>query len=231
MKIKTLLIATFICTTTAKAQPYFSINAGANISNYKTKVNGTNDGFKQAPGYILSGDVNVPLAGNVLFQSGLQFESVGTKINTTSTQSVGGTVYKRVFDAKGNIAYINIPAKILYKIPAAKNNFIIGGGVFVGLGIGGKSSSSEVTEATTGGSTVRSVYDYSSKNKFGSADTAIKRMNFGVGLNAGYVLANNIAFSIYSNIGLANINNNKNYNTKTFAAGITIGYVFGNKGN
>lgn len=229
MKIKNLISVLCLINLSSKAQSYLGINAGASISNYRTKVNGTNDGFKQAPGYILSGDVNIPLAGNLLFQSGLQFESIATKINTNSTQTVGSTVYKRVFDAKGNIGYINIPVKMLYKIPITKNNFIIGGGAFIGIGIGGKSSSSEVTEATTGSSTVRSVYNYSSKNKFGSADTTIKRMNFGVGLNAGYALASNIIFSVYSNIGLANINNNKGYSTKTFAAGIKIGYIFGKK--
>jgi hypothetical protein len=99
----------------------------------------------------------------------------------------------------------------------------------LGIGIGGKSKSTDITETTTGSNTTRSVYEYNAKIKFGNADTAIKRTNLGVGLNLSYILANNISFSAFSNIGLSNINNQNKYNSKTYAYGITVGYVFAKK--
>lgn len=230
MKIKILIIFLCLFNLTSKAQVYFSVNAGANMGNIVTKINGKKDAaIKAATGYIISGDVNIPINSNLLVQTGLQFESIHNKVNTEGTTSGGGFTVKQTFSGKSQINYINIPIKLLYKLPAGNGNFVIGAGPYLGIGVGGKSKSTDITETTSGGNTTRSVYDYNAKIKFGNADTAIKRANLGVGLNLSYILANNISLSAFSNIGLSNINNQAKYNSKTYTYGITVGYVFGNK--
>lgn len=228
-KMKILIVILLSFTINSQAQVYFSINAGPNISNLKTKVNGTDDGYKSASGFIISGGVNIPIGTTTVFQTGLQYESVHTKIDNSTTQIIGGNIFKETFTARWHLNYINIPVKIYYKLPPGKNTFMFGVGPFIGIGVSGKSSSTDITETTIGGTTTRNEDDYSEKTKFGSADTTVKRMNFGVGMNASCILASNLVFSLYSNLGLSNINNHNSSSTKTFAAGITIGYIFGNK--
>jgi Outer membrane protein beta-barrel domain len=230
MKIKNLIIVLCLINLTSKAQVHFGVNAGANMGNIVTKINGKKDAaIKAATGYIISGDVNIPISSNLLVQTGLQFESIHNKVNTEGTTSGGGITVKETFSGKSQISYINIPVKLLYKLPAGNGNFVIGAGPYLGIGLGGKSKSTDITETTSGGNTTRSVYDYNAKIKFGNADTAIKRTNLGVGLNLYYILANNISFSAFSNIGLSNINNQAKYNSKTYTYGITVGYVFAKK--
>jgi Outer membrane protein beta-barrel domain len=230
MKIKNLIIALCLLNLTTKAQVYFGINAGANMGGIVTKINGTKDkGIKDAMGYIISGDVNIPLSHNLLLKTGLQFESAHSKVNTDGTTTAGGYTVRQIFNAKSALNYINIPVQLFYTIPLGSGSFMAGAGPYMGIGVGGKSSSTDVTERTFGGVTTRSEYNYAAKAKFGSSDTTIKRINTGIGVNVNYVLANNISFSLYTNIGLANLNNENNYNSTIHAYGITVGYVFGKR--
>jgi hypothetical protein len=231
MNFKKLIIALFcLLNLTTKAQIYFSASAGVNMGNIVTKINGTADkAIKPATGYIISGDVNVPINSNLLFNTGLQFESIHNKVHTEGVSSGGGFSIKETFNAKAHFNYINIPAMLLYKMPLGNGSFTVGAGPFIGIGVGGKAESTDITETTVGGNTTISVYEYNAKIKFGSVDTATKRTNFGAGLNLSYVLANNISFSAYSNMGLSNISNAAKQNSKTIAYGVTVGYVFEKK--
>jgi hypothetical protein len=230
MKIKNLLVAFCLLTLSAKAQVYFGINAGANMGGVVTKINGTKDkGIKDATGYVISGDVNIPLSHNLLLKTGLQFENAHSKVNTDGTNSTGGYTVREIFTAKINYNYINIPVQLFYKMPLGSGSLMAGAGPYMGIGVGGKSSSTDVTERTFGGVTTRSEYNYAAKAKFGNSDTTIKRINMGIGVNVNYVLVNNISFSLYINIGLANLNNEAKYNSTIHAYGITVGYIFGKK--
>jgi hypothetical protein len=230
MKNKNLVILLCLLNLTTKAQVYFGINAGANMGGIVTKINGTKDkGIKDATGYIISGDVNIPLSQNLQLKTGLQFESAHSKVNTNGTYTAAGYTVREIFTAKANYNYINIPVQLFYKMPLGSGSFMAGGGPYMGIGVGGKSSSTDITESTLGGVTTRSEYNYAEKAKFGNSDTTIKRINMGIGVNVHYVLANNISFSLYTNIGLANLNNENNYNSTIHAYGITVGYVFGKK--
>jgi len=112
-------------------------------------------------------------------------------------------------------------------MPVGNSSFMIGAGPYLGMGVGGQSKSTNIVENTFGGNTTRNESNYKEKIKFGRGDTAVKRINAGVGANLCFVLANNIKFSLYSNIGLMNINNADKGSTKTISYGLTVGYVFG----
>jgi len=229
MKIRILIILICITNLNTKAQVYFGLNAGPNMGNIVTKIDSKKDSeIKSAVGYIISGDVIIPVSSYLLFVTGLQFESIHNKVNTESFMDFGGGfTIKETFSGKSFINFVNIPVKLFYKMPLGKSSFIIGAGPNLGIGVGGMSKSTDITETTSGGNTNRNEYNYKEKIKFGSADTAVKRINFGIGINLGFILANNIKFSAYSNIGLLNINNKNKYSTKTIAYGLTVGYVFG----
>ncbi len=228
MKIKILILSLCLLNAGTKAQVSFGINAGANLGNIVNKYDGEKDkDVKMAPGYIISGDVNIPVGDNLLFQTGLQFESVHSKIESVSTSTFGGGSFKETFSGKSNLGFINVPVKIYYKFPAGESSFMIGAGPYLGIGITGKSKGTSVTETTIGGSTTRSEEKFDEKVKFGSADDEAKRINFGAGVNLALQMANNIKIGAYTNIGLANLNNSDLTKTKTISFGLTIGYVFG----
>ena len=155
MKIKNLILLLSFSNLTTKAQVYFGINAGANMGNIVTKIDGKKDNaIKAAVGYIISGDVNIPVAVNLLFQTGLQFESIHNKVNTESfTDFGGGFTRKQTFSGKSFINYLNIPVKLFYKLPLGKSSFMIGAGPNLGIGVGGMSKSTDITETTSGGNT------------------------------------------------------------------------------
>jgi Outer membrane protein beta-barrel domain len=234
MKIKlcSLLLLAVICLTT-NAQVQFGINAGPNMSKVVSKFNGTKvDGIKSDVGFIGSADVNIPIGESLLFQTGVQFENVGTKSSeeNTSTPFPGFTV-KTSSTNKSRLNFINVPAKIYYKLPVGAGSFMIGAGPYLGIGISGKRKGSAVSETTFGGNTTRSESSYDEKVKFGSNDTTMKRINFGAGVNLAFQMANGIKVSLYSNIGLANLENAPNYKTKITTFGLTVGYVFGGGNN
>lgn len=217
-----LFTASCIC----KAQIYFGANAGINISSLKTKVNGKDDGFKSDIGYIISTDVNIPVSTSLLLQTGLQYESYHTKLNVTNT----GTNFTEVITGKTHLEYLNIPVKLLCQVHAGNNIFSIGGGPYIGIGLSGHTKGTAISERDYGsGFIVKDTNATDQALKFGAAANEINRINIGLGLQAIYLLQNNICFSLYTNIGLANLNNQQKTTTKAVTAGITVGYVFRRK--
>jgi len=231
MKAVKLIVLLCLLKLSTEAQISFGINTGPNMGNIVTKIDGKKDKeIKSAVGYIISGDVNIPISKSLFFQTGLQFESIHNKVNTQNYNDFGGGfTVRKTFSGKSYFNYINIPAKIFYKLSVGQSSIMIGAGPFLGIGIGGQSKSTDITETTIGGNTSRNEYNYKEKIKFGSADTAVKRVNVGIGVNLAFLMTNNIKISAYSNMGLLNINNEDKHSTKTIAYGLTVGYVFGRK--
>lgn len=225
MKIRILIIVFCLCNLYAKAQIYFDVNAGVNRGNFLSKENKT---IKPDIGYIISGDINFPLTANLLFQTGLQYESIHSKINTVSTTNIDDKSIKETFDAKTFINYINIPVKIFYSLHANNGVFKFGFGPYLGLGLSGRNKSSNITETTVNGTnnTIKDEFRYDEKVKFGSTDTTVKRTGIGIGVNTSFTFGNNLNLGIYSNLGLTNQNNSDNQSTKSFSYGLTIGYAF-----
>jgi len=231
IKILSVLLLSVVCLT-SNAQIQFGINAGVNMGKVTSKYDGKKEeGIKSAIGFIVSGDVNIPLGESLMFQTGVQFESVKSKGDDESTSNpFPGFTIKETSSNKLSLNFINIPAKIYFKMPAGGGSFMIGAGPFLGIGISGKQKGNSRIETTFGGNTTVTEDSYDEKVEYGSADTTMKRMNFGVGVNLAYVLANNMKISLFSNIGLSNLQNADKYSTKIMTFGLTLGYVFGGNG-
>ena len=226
MKHINLIFAICLFNVIAYAQVNVGLSTGINLGNFITKIDGEKENFKPAAGYIISGEVNIPLNPMLLLQTGLQFESVNDKISQETYENYAGTVTKRTLTGKAFINYINIPAKLFFVFQKKNNHFSIGAGPYIGIGISGASKSSELTETTIGNTTTNSEFNYEQKAKFGSADTTVKRISWGIGADLSYRFKNNMGISIYLNEGLANISNRAKTTTTTSTAGLTLGYIF-----
>jgi|GEM_PF-4925309 len=231
--MRTLILTTILTTAffIGKAQVYFGAEAGISLSNFKTTESGINQGFKSSPGYIAAADVNIPVSKKLLLQTGVAYESYHTKLNSTIPFQLEGLVFTEYVNGSSHLEFINIPFKLIYKAPAGKNFILLGGGAFLGFAVSGKNNVT-VTETITRDDGTPVSSDVTKSNdaiKFGDGDGEIKRVNVGIGLNASYLLQNNLFFSLYSNIGLSNLNNEPGLSSKVNATGITIGYRFGGK--
>lgn len=230
MRIVIILAITVIIHAQIAAQPFYSLNAGANIGKVTTKINGQTDkGIKGNFGYVVKTHVYIPVATNFLVQTGLEYETVNSKVDNNATTTTSGVTIKQMFTGSAWIGYMNIPLRFTYSKPAGNGQFFIGAGPVLGIGVAGRSKSTDITETTIGSTTTRNEYRYDEKITFGNADTSTKRTNLGVGLQLSYATAGNLLFSLYANKGLTNINNQTNYNTTTFCAGVTVGYIIGKK--
>ncbi|MFT3909131.1 MAG: porin family protein [Ferruginibacter sp.] len=226
MKLLLTITAIFI-SIVSFSQISFDVNAGINIGNLRSKNDGNKqEGLKAAVGYTIPLHVNIPITKSLIFQTGLEYESIHYKFqHTYHYVYVEGEEIDR-FDMKYRLDYINIPVKIYYKINPM---FQVGFGPFVGIGISGKNKGTNVqTEVSMIDVTEKVVY-YNNKVKFGSNVDEIKRLSLGLGLNFSYIFSKKIILGLYSNLGLTNIYNFDKSTARTFTGGLTLGYQFAKK--
>lgn len=164
----------------------------------------TTPGFSTSmkTGLALGAIVDIGLTDNLFLQPGLFYEMTGATIT-------GGSI---------NVNTITIPINVEYKLgEAGSGRFFFGAGPYIGYNMSG-------TIKGSGSSTAL---------KIGSDKTAdqIKAMDFGLGLNLGYMLANNLYFRAHYQFGFSNLDPSgaSGASIKTSAIGITVGYYFGGK--
>lgn len=222
--MRAFLIAVILfIVTNAGAQISFNVNAGVNIGNFITKINGDRDkSIKPSVGYIIPFYVNYHFSADVFLQTGVEYESIHNKVNTVYYhESPTETIIER-FNGKTHLEYINIPLKLY--LCMYKRRLRIGAGPYLGIAVSGRNKSTDVYESATG--TYYYVYDYNEKQKFGSKDDEVKRISFGLGCNIGYIFTNRISVTIYTNTGFSNISNHSNTKTNVASVGLTVGYHF-----
>ncbi len=230
MKIRNLLTILCLCTSYVNAQMYFEVNTGVNKSNLiSKKAEGVN--IKSRIGYIITSNINIPLTNTLTMQTGLEYEFAQHEINSVKYTYIDiALVFKKNSKEIAYNSYINVPVKLLYKIPSGKGSFNFGAGPYLNIGISGKRKIDQTTfyidldDNTVG---FWGAYHYNKNVKYGSADTTIRRASIGVGANLSYILSKNFKFSLYSNIVLTDQDNVSGETTKPITYGIGIGYIFG----
>lgn len=226
IKLLLIIAAIFIYFVTY-SQISFDLSAGVNIGNLYSKIDGTKQkGLKAAVGYTIPVHINIPIAKSFVLQTGLEYESVRHKFHSSYFYSEIGLEVLDNFSAKSRLDYINVPLKIYYKI---NQMFQFGVGPFVGIGISGRDKITDTRYITSIYDTHVEVSKYNNKIKFGSKDSEIKRFNPGLGMNLAYTFYKKIIIGLYSNFGLASINNYDNVEARTFTGGLTMGYRFAKK--
>lgn len=109
-------------------------------------------------------------------------------------------------DVKTTLSYLEIPINLLYKPVLGDGRLLLGFGPYVAFGVG------------------------SSNIDFGSSPSQIKRFDAGANLLAGYELSSRLSFQLNAGLGLVNLANREQGDTKSSIKntgfGISAGYRF-----
>jgi hypothetical protein len=180
----------------------FGVRAGVNFQNLTGK-DGSGDKYsnKLIPGFNLGGNVEIPIATDFYLQPGLLFTTKGAKS-------------KDVVNWKETISYFEIPVNFLYKPTLGDGKLLLGFGPYAAFGVAGKYKV---------GSTSTAI-------KFGSDPNEMKRFDAGANLLAGYEFSNKLSFQLNAGLGLINLANRSQGDTKSSLKntgfGISAGYRF-----
>jgi hypothetical protein len=213
--MKKILLSVFCSgaiATATNAQMIIGPELGLNMANMSVKTAGSSVTTSMKAGLAIGASLNFGLTDNLFLQPGLFYLMNGCKAKVPVP--TGGTV-----DADFNVSTIQIPINVQYMLgEAGENRFFFGVGPYLGYNIGAKMKS---------GSNSSTVDVGTDKAKDG-----LKPMDFGAGINVGYLLASNWFVRVHYQFGFANLDpiSDADNSKKASALGITVGRNFGGKG-
>lgn len=172
----------------------FSVKAGVGVSSW---MGGDADYAGARFAYRVGFGVDIPVHGKFGFQTGLNFEQLGTNVDSPT-----------YVQTHINQMYLELPLMGTFRFGAGAGNFVVNAGPYLGVGVGGKSK----VETSLG--------DISDKT-FG--DDGMKRFDMGVGIGINYEISH-FLFGIDTRMGfLHNLKGVKSYNDALF---FNFGYRF-----
>jgi hypothetical protein len=198
----------------------FGLRGGVNFQNINGKdASGDKLELDMISGFNGGVVVEIPVAPEFFFQSGLLYTTKGTK---APENFLGPTM-----TGEYNLSYIELPLNLLYKPLLGQGHLLLGFGPYVAYGIGGKA---KFTSALgTDEWDIEWADEYSSALHYGQY---FKRLDYGANLFFGYELANGLSAQLNTQFGLAKINaDNTTYpdddtSFKNTGFGISLGYMF-----
>lgn len=205
----------FLFSTNSFAQTTFGIRGGLNLSDVSIKSSGIGvDMTNMKPGFHIGAILDHSFTNILAFETGLMFETKGTKIKASTIGASTG-------EATTNIFYMDIPMNL-------KAGYNFGGigiyglfGPYVGFALSSKDKYTGSFKDAFGAS------EYT--NKIGNSDTDdIKGLDFGLSFGAGAEI-NKFQFGLGYDLGLANIlpgGDSDNY-MKNRVLKISVGLMFG----
>lgn len=203
---KTQLILLLITLFTKATHAQVGLEAGLNMANLAIESGGTKVSTKFRPGAAMGlfGDLRLDQNGHVYFEPGAYYQNDGAGLKGTPS-------------GKYIINSANFPLNIEYKTGyKCGRRFFVGIGPYIGVNLNGS-------------------IDYNSANGInGSATelvigTSIKQIDYGFGVNLGYINRKHLFARLHYQLGLDNevpSGDSKNY-IKQSSAGLTIGYMIG----
>lgn len=198
----------------------FGLKGGVNFQNINGKdANGDKLKFNMITGFNAGAVVQIPVAPEFYFQSGLLYTTKGAK----APKDFLATGSTRQYD----LSYLELPLNLLYRPLLGKEHLLLGFGPYVAYGLGGKAKL--VTPLGTNKQDIVFTKEYSSVSPYGQY---FKRLDFGGNLFFGYELENGIFVQLNMQLGMAKINaDNTTYpNDKTSfkntGFGLSLGYMF-----
>jgi opacity protein-like surface antigen len=213
MKTKTFFIA--VCATLfstaifAQAKTTFGIRAGVNFQNLNGKDrNDEKLDNKLKTGFNAGVNAEIPVGIDFYLQPGLLFSTKGAKYE------ISGPTNGSTIDVKTNLSYLELPINFIYKPELGQGRMILGFGPYAAYAIGGKNK----------------VGDAKEDIEFGDQPDEIKRFDAGANLLAGYEFSNKLSFQLNAGLGLVNINNRDEADSKSTMKntgfGVSLGYRF-----
>jgi len=224
MKNKFLfLIATLLmCGYSASSQTEgisFGLRGGVNFQTINGKdMNGDKLALDMVPGFNVGAIVEIPVAPDFYFQSGLLYTTKGAK-DSKAILGLGTLQY--------NLSYIELPLNLLYKPVLGNGHFLLGFGPYVAYGLNGKAK--YAIGNTSYEENIVFANEYDNALHYGQY---IKRLDFGGNLFFGYALSNGISLQLNTQLGMAKINaDNTKYPSdktsfKNTGFGLSLGYMF-----
>jgi hypothetical protein len=217
---KTILSVLFCTAAMAEASAQITIapELGLNMANMSVKSLGVGTNNTTRPGFEVGGVVDIPFNPNLSLQPGLYF-----MMNRSYLKSLDPVLSDEV-NMTYNIKTFQVPVNLEYKFgTAGHNRLFIGGGPYLGYNAGGNI-------IYTGGITRSLNIGTKGPDAQGPGDD-IKPLDFGLGINAGYMLKNGLYVRARYQAGIANLAPGTiEYNSiKMSSFGLSVGYSFGSK--
>lgn len=229
MKKLMILAAGFITlSTAANAQVRFGIEGGLNLANMHTKVDmgsytDKQDGeLKYVPKAGFLADLKI--CNHFSLQPGVFYNMKGYKRDYTMKGAVAGTSIKA--EDNTTLTYVEIPVNLQYQVMGP--HFFVGAGPYIAMCVDGHNKFERTTTVEGGGSTYE---EGKHELRLGNdqANSELRRTDYGVNMNVGYMMNCGLFFRANYGLGLANISPYDNTNTKNSVATISAGYFFGGR--
>jgi len=200
----TAVVVMLAVVTAVSAQVSLGIKGGVNMSNfvYDDEVDDKNPKI----GFNIGLAADVDFAPNVALQTGLFFSTKGFKTVNDALDA----------EYTENLMYLQLPLHLAYKVDVSPGTrVVLHAGPYAAYGVGGK------REAKVGN--LSGIWDVD--KIFGEADGQYKPFDAGLGLGVGAEMG---AFLIDLgwDMGMVNISNRDNGNTKNQNAYLSVGYKF-----
>jgi len=203
----------FISSTSVFAQTSFGIKAGVNFSKMLIKDDGEKvDDIKFKPGLSIGAFADIAFNDMAALETGITIENKGFKMK--EEESLYGT--KAKMTTTFNVVYATIPVQARLNF----SNFYLLMGPYLGIGVTGKVKE----KVTFDGETEKDDDSIEFGNDAEESD--LKRLDFGLGLGAGYEITNNFGVRLGYDLGLANLQPGGDSNYKTTNGTLNVSATF-----
>ena len=206
-----------------KSAVKFGVKAGVNLAELAVTGTEVDPEYKKGkmsnPSFYIGGNVEIPVGKTFAIQPGISLIGKGGRFKITgSDEDIVITEDSRV-----SVMYLEIPVNAVAKFPVGGGNVFVGAGPYFGYAISGKNKF-EGTAVVGGVETTESETD---DIEFGSSvEDDFKRTDFGVNFMLGYQLKMGLNIHAGYGLGLKNIANAPEENSKGTNRGISFGLGF-----
>ena len=182
------------------------IKAGVNLPRFETTAQGITTRSESTVNYQFGGFADLGF-GNFSLQPGLTLSGKGGKM--------GGQDYT----LERNLMYLEVPVNAIYNIPVGTAKIFLGAGPYAAVALSGEDKIKD--NATT-----EAVAAQKSDVLFGNAVNEVRRSDFGVNFGGGLRLGNGVNLAANYGLGLSNLSNETDVDTKNRTLSFTVGYSF-----
>lgn len=202
-----------ISATSVFAQTSFGVKAGLNLSKMSIKTEGEKvDDIKFKPGFNIGAFADFSFSDMVALETGLTIETKGFKMK--DEESLFGEKIKTV--STFNVVYATIPVQARLNF----SNFYLLAGPYLGIGVTGKAK----TKVTYDGETEKE--DDSIEFGDDAEKSDLKRLDFGLGIGAGYEFTDKFGVRLGYDLGLANLQPGGDSNYKATNGSLNVSATF-----
>lgn len=183
--MKKLVLALAVAASSLTFAQQFGVKAGMNVSSLSKDSNLSDQ--KSKIGFNAGVFMNAPLSENFSIQPEVLYSQYGSKVDGTSTSTIGATTITDKSSYSVNLDYITVPVMFQYKLVPS---FYLEAGPEFGFLVGAKTKGDNTITTTTGGTSTTLTSTGTTDIKDGTAT-----FNFGAGIGAGYNITENIGIN------------------------------------